>query len=316
MRGFLVIALVTIITLGVSTKPVEAAETEFSLVVIPDTQMLVLDASARPDGLIIGKAITDWIINNSTAYNIKYTMHVGDITENYSQTVEWAAASTSFSRLLNYNFAPVTGNHDNNYGLEIPAVNFNSYFPVGSRAAATYQSGKGDYVYYRFSAAGLNWGILALGYTGGVGIPAEITWARGILTTYATDRIMVVTHSMITTAGALNADGTNHIWPIIKDKSNVFAVFCGHETNPSRTGRAEKKIQLTGDLGNTVTVCLANYQDVTPISGVACNSEGLIRLYKFFKTRNSIEAYTISPFYQSKGTVNPTTSFSWSYSMS
>ena len=96
----------------------KAAEPEFTIVVLPDTQYYSESFPA------IFTSQTQWIVNNKDSRNIVFVTHEGDIVNHSSVTSEWQAANTSMSLLDNvvpYGMAP--GNHDQ------PTTLYNQFFP-------------------------------------------------------------------------------------------------------------------------------------------------------------------------------------------
>ena len=95
-------------------KLVALPEYEYSFAVVGDTQVLTIDEvkldNTRLDGSM--DKIYDWLINNEKSKNIKFTFHMGDVTDN-SRADEWEIAKKNFEKLSGRIANNVArGNHD------------------------------------------------------------------------------------------------------------------------------------------------------------------------------------------------------------
>ena len=91
------------------------ANQTFSIMQISDTQFL---AASYPQ---LFNDTTQWIVNNSAAYNVQMVVHTGDIVDNingtsgtYSDPIQWSKANDAMSLLLNASvpYCWDAGNHD------------------------------------------------------------------------------------------------------------------------------------------------------------------------------------------------------------
>ena len=109
---------------ALSAKPATNSRSPFMLVLIPDTQYYSL---RDPDTY---KAQTEWIVDYRQFFNIKFAIHLGDITHNNTD-IEWQAANAAHNILDNAGvpYSVIPGNHDNpNYGRIRDTSKYNKYF--------------------------------------------------------------------------------------------------------------------------------------------------------------------------------------------
>ena len=106
------ITLSLILSFFILTPTISSDDTigeTFTIISIPDTQEMV---RLHPDHF---EQLTDWIVDNTDAYNIKFVVHLGDmVNDGDNQPTEWINARKSMDRLFD-NGTPVlalAGNHD------------------------------------------------------------------------------------------------------------------------------------------------------------------------------------------------------------
>ncbi len=266
--------------------PVSADQQNFSIVVLPDSQSLVLDDAAAA----VFTSQTQWIADNQgpDQRNIAFVLHEGDIV-NDNTTEQWARADASLTLLdgvVPYALAP--GNHD--MGPLGKASNrdttlFNTYFGVSRYSSLpTFggvfpDEGTMDNSYHLFSAGGVDWLVLELEFG-----PRDqvLAWADTVAESFADRRIIVVTHAYMYSDDTLHGSSPSHrfnpndlpinnlpggvndgqeMWDkFIRKHHNISFVFSGHivvdGTNDDGTGQ----LVGVGDNGNLVYQMLANYQ--------------------------------------------------------
>ena len=86
----------------------------YSFAVVGDTQVLTIDETKKNDPALKGNMdkLYDWIVKNQDSKNIKFSFHMGDVTDN-STDAEWALAMENISKInakIPNNIA--RGNHD------------------------------------------------------------------------------------------------------------------------------------------------------------------------------------------------------------
>jgi hypothetical protein len=266
---------------------------KFTLATIPDLQYATQSCPAVTDTLF------SWLARHKDSLNLKYVMQVGDFT-NGATTSQWTSASNAIKYLeddsLPYIISP--GNHDytGGDGHNGTLTGFNAAFPVSRMQAVlqktsyaqwggSYPAGTNSNSYHLFTAGGVNWVMLELEYE--IGSDAgTMTWANTVATTYASRKIIVVTHDYLANNGTLSGAGGSPIWSNLVNKHNNFMfVVCGHTWPIAKT-------TTTTSLGNPVYQYLTDWQN----SGTPCSSDNtLIRLMSFDTQNKQLSTTTYSP---------------------
>ncbi len=257
---------------------------KFVLVVLPDTQG---ETAQSPPSHYTSQM--NWIVNNKTALNIKYVLHVGDV-------VNW---DTPFSNPPHYMYvngsngvnqlftagipyAIAVGNHDTqavggknpdgtccycggSAGCGDVHANvrdtsvMNAFFPVSRFTGMRdgYELGKMDNAYHTFSAGGLNFLIINAELDPRQG---ALDWMKSVAATHPQHNVIYLTHNYMADpgvrAGAVGyADlSPQVIWDqLLKVYGNMRFVFCGHLCTAGN-------LVETGVNGNTVYQMLSDYQ--------------------------------------------------------
>ncbi|MBQ7924372.1 MAG: metallophosphoesterase [Clostridia bacterium] len=259
-------------TQGAQIEAEFSPDIDYSFVMIPDTQGLVVWNQMR-----FFKTV-DWIRNNKEELNIAYVMHMGDIIDNAKsdegQAAQWSTASTYMSMLdgvVPYSF--ILGNHDydDHYSWidDRGTTDFNTYFPYSKYSAredfgGAMEEGKMDNVYYTFTVNDVQYLLLALEYA-----PRSETlqWANQIIGSHPNHRVIINTHSFITTGGyydtssasamhGLEGNYGEDVWEqVASQHSNVMMVFNGHSGQHDLTMRLDE-----GDKGNKVFSMMIDFQ--------------------------------------------------------
>ena len=99
-------AVLVVLLIGCLHAVLGATDEDFSVVVLPDTQIY---AWKYPE---LFHAQTRWIAESRAKYNIEYVLHVGDVVEHNNEK-EWKIAREAFSLLDGkVPYAIALGNHD------------------------------------------------------------------------------------------------------------------------------------------------------------------------------------------------------------
>ena len=262
-----------------------AAQPDFTIVVLPDTQFYSESFPATYT------AQTQWIMNNRSALNIQYVAHVGDIVNVASQISQWNNADTSM-RILETPIAgfpdglpycPSVGNHDIQSGGI--TTNFNTYFGVSRFQGRGYYGGHfgsdNDNHFNLFSAGGMDFIVISLEYDTTPDQPV-LDWADALLKAHPTRRAIVASH-YITGTGNPAAFGTQGqaIYDNLKDNPNLFLLVCGHVCGEGR------RSDVFGS--NTVHSILTDYQCR------ANGGSGWLRTMTFSPANDTITFKTYSP---------------------
>ncbi len=286
----------------VTPKPTPSAFVpgSWTIAVLPDTQHY---SRAHPE---VFEAQTRWIAANASALNIKYVLHLGDITHNNTPQ-EWAVARRAMSLLDGVvPYAIVGGNHDYRAKRQSP---LNDYFPLSRYTGwptfgGAMEPGKMDNTFHLFEAGGKKWIILALEYAPR---DAVVAWANEVLAAHRDRQGILVTHAYLGSAdtriswkkdghepsrnrkpGRTPSDSNDgeDLWQrLVRRHSNLLMTVNGHE---GRDGVA--RLTSVGDHGNLVHQTLVNYQKTPPLGG-----NGFLRLYEFLPDGQTIQARSYSP---------------------
>ena len=286
-------------------------EGSFTIAVLPDTQVY---AERYPQHFI---AQTQWITENTDALDIRYVLHLGDIT-NRNSPEQWANAKTAIDVLhdagIPYALAP--GNHD--YGPGGNASNrdtlLNDTFPIESFGGwptfgGTHEEGKLDSSYHVFTAGSgdslrrflvlaLEWGPRT----------SCVAWANDVVARHPGHEVILVTHAYMFSDetrydwqtrgksqtwnphsyGMAKLEGGTHdgqeLWEKLVSKHAGFIMTLnGHVLNDGQAW-----LESTGEHGNSVHQMLCNYQ--TWHEG----GDGYLRLYEF-RPNGTVQAKSYSP---------------------
>lgn len=109
----------------------------FTIAILPDTQHYTKENPASTYF-----AQTQWIIDHQSEENIRFVIHLGDITED-NTTYQWKIADNAHERLdrAGIPYIVVPGNHDNpnpGYGNRDTSL-FNQYFGPERYSGTPYQ---------------------------------------------------------------------------------------------------------------------------------------------------------------------------------
>ena len=166
----------------------------WSLVILPDTQIYSM---SYPE---LFKDQARWIIANKDRHNIKYVIHLGDISNN-NTPAQWANASNALTMLNGVvPYALVNGNHDygTNGSTSDRSTLLDAYFPLTNYLSwptfgGAMVSNRLDNSYHLFSAGGADWLILCLEFGPRNSV---VAWANSIVNAYPNRRVILVTHAL------------------------------------------------------------------------------------------------------------------------
>ncbi len=274
----------------------------WSLVLLPDTQMYAEDYP----GLFTMQ--THWIAKNKDKYNIRYVLHLGDITNN-SKKFEWQRSQEAMSELDGrVPYALVPGNHDY-HALADRRTRLNEYFPLSKyKDWPTFGGAMNDDMcnsYHLFSAGGTDWIVLALEWA-----PRDetVVWANEVLAKHPDRKAIFVTHAYLYQNGArynfaekekkqvasphgypcnTSANDGEELWEKLVRKNNVALVVCGH------IGSGRGFLTSLNDKEKKTHQMLVDYQS-RELGG-----EGYLRILEFLPDGKTVQAKSYSPLYDS-----------------
>ncbi|MFT5731412.1 MAG: 3',5'-cyclic AMP phosphodiesterase CpdA [Planctomycetota bacterium] len=295
----------------IALPPAPFVEGSFTIAVLPDTQIY---AERYPQHFT---AQTRWITENQDALDIRYVLHLGDIT-NRNTPEQWVHAKAAIDVLheggVPYALAP--GNHD--YGPNGNASTrdtlLNDTFPLSSfddwpTFGGTHEEGKLDSSYHVFTAGTgdslrrflvlvLEWGPRS----------SCVAWANDVVARHPGHEVILVTHAYMfsdETRYDWSTRGTSQTWNphsygmasleggaydgeelwqgLVSKHPGFIMTLNGHVLNDGQAW-----LKSTGEQGNSVHQMLCNYQ--TWHEG----GDGYLRLYEF-RPDGTVQAKSYSP---------------------
>lgn len=272
----------------------------WSLVLLPDTQLYAEDYP----GLFTMQ--THWIAKNKDKLNIRYVLHLGDIT-NGSKKFEWERSQEAMNELDGVvPYALVPGNHDY-HALADRRTRLNEYFPLSKyKDWPTFGGAMKDDMcnsYHLFTAGGTDWIVLALEWA-----PRDetVAWANEILAKYPDRKAIIVTHAYLSSDGTrfdfaekkksqgaspgaypcnTSANDGEQLWNKLVKKNNIALVVCGH------VGDGRGFLTSANEKGKKTHQMLVDYQS-RELGG-----EGFLRILEFQPDGKTVQAKSYSPLY-------------------
>ena len=304
--------------LKIMTYDSQMEEEDYSVVVIPDQQVL---SRYKPDKL---NGLYQWIADNAETENIKYVLNLGDLADSgvkeevLKANIEASKNAYDIIAAKNIPMALVPGNHDynENTGYRNTEV-LNSYFNTtngyGTNENITYMTeGEVENSYHTFTA---NEGtmfeqkylIVALEYGARDSV---IAWADKVIQEHADYQVIVMTHGYLNYDGTLLNSATRHaashssylktegeeapndadaLWTkLISKHGNIIMVLSGHIGTDDVVVRTDKGVN-----GNDVVQMLVDGQHRDAENG--CQGVGLLGLMRFDGTSGEMTFKYFSP---------------------
>ncbi len=302
----------------VPETPFEAAPGTWTLVVLPDTQFY---SKWYPE---IFMRQTEWIVKNKNRHNIRFAVHLGDITNN-NGNYEWRVPQRAMKVLktgkVPYSLVP--GNHDTgDYGkTDSRDTYMNKYFSeadyANNAAYGLFEPGKMENSWHHLEAPTGKYLILALEY-----LPRNevLDWANDIVRKNPDRKVILTTHSYVgrdkdgnpltnridveegksDPLGSTN--GGKEMWEkLVSQHPNFIMTLNGHIHG--RGYRASK-----GAGGQTVHQMLSDYQDGPndPTGEIYSGARagrpgygggGYLRLLQFSPDGKTVHVKSYSPWY-------------------
>ena len=270
----------------------------FTIIALPDTQFY---AEKYPH---IFTSQTQWIREQVNSENIKYVLHLGDITQNNIDK-EWKLANKSMSILDGYvPYSLTLGNHDMGPGGSTQNRNspFDNYFGYSRYQLEEWYGGhfadsnRNNYTF--FEVFGMKFMVVSLEYG-----PTDemLHWAGKIIDQHPDYRVIILTHVYMFDDNTRQGPGdrsnphleifgeTNDgedMWEKLVNKHrNIFLVINGHIDCDRYS-----YLTSTGIYGNKVLQILANYQHMEN------GGNGYLVIIKFVPDENKIYLRTYSPY--------------------
>lgn len=269
---------------------------DYTFGVIGDPQMVVSYHNHYGDNIGALDTTMDYLLEHVDDQKIDMTIAVGDLANmQVSSTVahnnyEWDYVGKTFAKLDNLvNYVVTPGNHDYDgicqSGTDHTATYMNAEgrFPVSKFKEFDYWGGAYDEnliqnTYYYLNTGGVDYLFLMIDYR-----PTDevLVWADEIIKAHPNHRVVIATHSYLTswgelsdvnTSGAFANDGVDIYNKIVYPNDNVFMVFCGHETSDDILMH-----QSVTQGGNVVMEFIVDYQGILINDGL----DALLGLFNF-----------------------------------
>ncbi|NLK94138.1 MAG: hypothetical protein GX275_02940 [Clostridiales bacterium] len=285
-----------------SSDKVNVYDGSYSFVAIPDTQVL---SRIYPEALT---SLTNWIKDNADKKNIKFAMHLGDLTDTNTD-LEWQRISSSLSTLdgiVPYSIVP--GNHDyNSLKSNRNSTRFNQYFSYDKYKntesfAGAYEEGKMDNTYHKFTVGDTKYLVFSLEFGPRDGV---LDWANKITYENPEYKVIVTTHGYLYHNGKHIATGDeatpsayfstgmdcndgDDIWDkFISRHENILMTISGHIISE------DLKMTIdTGNNGNKVYQILCDGQGVDGQEKGA----GLVMIMNFSEDGKNVGINYYSPY--------------------
>ncbi|MEW6670763.1 MAG: metallophosphoesterase [Thermodesulfobacteriota bacterium] len=278
----------------------------FTVILLPDTQHY----SKHYPQIYLKQ--TRWITDNRDRLNIKFVIHLGDITQD-NTPAQWRVADAAHQILdgAGIPYSVIPGNHDmpgDGSARKRNLTMFNRYFGPQRFAEKTWYGGHPDSGnennYSFFDVAGRKFMVVGLEFAP---TPAAIAWADKIIRQHQDRRVVVVTHCYLapsptgaTGAGGyqnncaekfeLDGSGGDAVWKKLTGRHrNIFMVLSGHMHD------VEHKTRI-GLAGNSVHEILTDYQNEYPGGDVNRPKSGnsWLSILQFFPDKNRIDVRPLS----------------------
>jgi 3',5'-cyclic AMP phosphodiesterase CpdA len=275
---------------------------------MPDTQQEVLSSS---DPRFADR--TEWLVDERRSLNLAYVTHVGDIvnwdTPDHAQ-YKIAAAGLKKLNDAGIPYSVVPGNHDTaavcpggsacdppkSPQLIRDTSSYNAYLDQGTAdLRGRFEAYKVDNTYSTFSAGQRNWLVLNLEIYPRV---AVVNWAKNVVASHPTYNVIVVTHSYLTSGGAIGTrqeyGSTNPAYlykNLISQYANIRLVFSGHVgTNAHRVDTGVHKNRIDSFL-----LCMHD-RTYSPVRLVTIDTwSGTLKTWVYSPYKNhSYPGYTMS----------------------
>jgi hypothetical protein len=312
--GFLLILL---LLLSIIFSAFTDKDDSFSIILLPDTQHY---SSDQPE---IFYRQMDWIIENKVPLNVRYVIHLGDITNNNKENA-WEVADRSFKILEDAGipYSLVYGDNDmknpdrNLYDGTRHTELLNRYFPVSrfDKPGSWWSGGffnpdKIDNYYCLFEYSGYKYLIMNLEIAPR---SAVLKWADKIISGNSDRKVILVTHDYLDKDGrrlddlkSFGMNGTDSIGKLkgnsadevfkklVKKNINIVMVLCGHKQGAIQEV-VKIKISKNSEEKRKVIEILSDFQDEKLKGSDEKSGKGLLRVLKIYPEKNEIEISTVS----------------------
>lgn len=274
---------------------------QFTLAVMPDTQFLYWGSQDSVNRTPQEESFR-YIIDNSgnPDNNIVFMAHLGDMTQD-ADPLSFKQVDKAFALLDAHGaaYSVLAGNHDvsgDDSRGDTPYLQ--TMGPQRFKRSKTFAGSDptGYNTAHIFQAAGHSWLVLAMDWRT---TDQGFAWANDVIKAHPKMPVILTTHDLVYSNYDDNVfpyesgDPENNavlsgygetVWDkLINDNDQIFLTLNGHYWPPARTTKKNAA-------GNDVHMHITNYQNRYFGGG------GMIRLYHFDLTRNTIDVETINPW--------------------
>ena len=297
----------------------------FTLIVLPDTQYY---SESYPQHFM---AQTQWIKDNAAALNIKYVLHLGDLTE-HNATNEWNVAKAAMDTLNGVvPYALAAGNHDYTFDYRVdnprsarkhstmflnsdrdvpPCFGTGTPYALQPSLGGFYIESGGtirtDNSWHVFEAMGEKFLVLVLEWG-----PRDrvVEWADAMVRNHPNHHAILITHAY------MNHDETRFDWMVkgAAQPDNPYAYNVASQPGGTNDGEElwQKLVRkhpnfimvINGHVGGDGTALLTSTGDQgNKVHQMLCNYQmlkeggmGWLRIYTFKADKKTVEVKTYSP---------------------
>ncbi|WP_294196483.1 LamG-like jellyroll fold domain-containing protein [uncultured Sphingomonas sp.] len=298
---------------GAATFSAMGNTTSFAIAVLPDTQFYSRYATAAENNQFMRKygsepfnAQTQWIVDNASAFNIPFVIHLGDVVDQVGKPDQWKVADAAMKKLeaAQIPYSILAGNHDVLVDQEytgpwsqssatdaqrnLAAEPYLQWFPK-SRAAqqSTFRErdGSGFHEYHTFTKFGVEFMVLSLSWRIS---DAGIAWARDVIRRNPKLPVILSNHQLLNidvdAVSPLETEYGKMLWEkLIRDNDQIFMTLNGHHHGAAH-------LTKINDFGNPVEEMVVDYQMAYQ------GGNALMRLYEIDFTGNKIDVLSFSPW--------------------
>ncbi len=278
-------------TLNVSFYGVSPSEDNWTIILLPDTQLY---SESAPN---IFTNQTQWIVDNKDALNIKIVLSLGDLVDNWNVVSEWNVANESWSKIIDANIpaAIVPGDHD--HDSEDPDGStsyYDEYFPIDRFNETAWWGGNHNNntnSYRLLTIGGDDYIFLSVDFCPD---DDELAWVNTTLETYSDRKAIINTHAFLDDNGGYaggdcdRVSGTTvFMWDrAFKYHDNLQLILSGH----MHLDDGEANATVNNVNGTPVHQIMADYQARTNYGN------GLLRILTFNPSNDLIDVKTYSPW--------------------
>ena len=276
-----------------------------SFSVLPDTQFYSRYATAGTGDQYMTRygsepflAQTQWIADNDQAYDVAFTMHLGDVVDRANQPEEWAVADEAMSVLEQAGapYSVLAGNHDVGAGAsDTDAVSYETYVSHFSAERAAQQSTflerdpSGASEAHLVAQDGTTFLVLAISWQSQ---QETLDWANRVIAAHPGVPTILTSHQILNvdeaTGEPLSTAYGERLWnDVIAPNDQVFLTLNGHHHGATEQVR-------TNDAGHPVHQILMDHQ-MAYMGG-----NGYMGLLEFDLTHGKIYQTTFSPWVMQK----------------